>query len=380
MEKLLFVSYDHNNLNLASTIQNRRLIEALKKYYDVSIVCRSTSDDINLHAICTPNLYLFDRITYRIFPFLKSVFSIDRLYWSIHALKRIKPRLNEYDYVIFPFEPYTTRFLFYKLKKYSTVKIISLIYDPYYDNIFFSSSLIGKCLRRNIEKRIVRVSDLTIVNNSKLKNVFCNRYPDAHVELVPLCGKTEVNSASSSSHSKLNIVFAGNIFGKRKIDLLNESVSLAKNNIKELSKKIEFLIYGKVFVGQDVVISSGNDDVIVYKGCVEPDKVDVILSDADILLIIDPIDIGNHSYPSKLCEYFQYNKPIIGITGKDTPSYNALTETSNRVFTEHDAQKFADYIFRLVTCGVEPCNHAEYSKQFVPANVAKNISNIISKR
>lgn len=93
MDKVLFVSYNHSKLNVADSVQNHRLITALKEYYDIELIKRACSRGND--GIWTPNLYWIDRVLYKIFPFLISIFSIDAYIWSKKAFNSIKDRLAE---------------------------------------------------------------------------------------------------------------------------------------------------------------------------------------------------------------------------------------------------------------------------------------------
>ena len=72
------------------------------------------------------------------------------------------------------------------------------------------------------------------------------------------------------------------------------------------------------------------------------DEFKSIMREADGLILIDPMDELNTCFPSKLCEYYQYRKPIWGFAGKGTPSYLSLTNTGNIVGDTSELEKMVN--------------------------------------
>ena len=378
-QRLLFVSYGHEILNLASTIQNHRLIEALNKKYDLTILARTHSREIQPFRVRTPDLSFIDRLIIKLVPSLLSVFSVDRLVWARKCFSVIKQSLSDFDVVIIPYEPYTVRSLQMRIKKTCNVKIVTVLYDPYFDNIFFPQTRLGKFLRAKIEKSIVEMSDCVIVNSPRMYNTFLNRYKNAYVEWQPFCGKDSVSDTLSVNNEKFTIVHAGNIGMKRNLDNLNNTITILKQRLPNLAGKLNVLLYGTYCEGYDKIIKDNNNDVVIFKGRVSSNEIDKILSQADALLLIDPMDENNYSYPSKLCEYFQYRKLIIGFAGKGTPSYIALKETNNIVHSYGEDSLMAEDIIKIIENDANATTPIEYCEQFIPDNVVKIMTTTISK-
>ena len=66
MNNILFVSYNHGNENVADSVQNHRLIPALKKYFDINVIQRKVNK--SSVGIWSPNIYIIDRVIYKLFP------------------------------------------------------------------------------------------------------------------------------------------------------------------------------------------------------------------------------------------------------------------------------------------------------------------------
>lgn len=347
MKKVLLISINHYNNKVADAVQNIRLFGEIGKSVDVDIVCRVSNKSHGAFEVYSPNLYIVDRIIYKLFPFLISIFCLDRFVWCIATYFRINKIVSKYDAIIFTYEPFTLFLLHILVRAKNVKRIVSIFYDPYVDNIFLSTNKIAVYLRRKIEYLIVNKSSVTVLNNNKTYRRFITRYPSANLELVPLCGLAGKVNSQDNKTEKRTIIHAGNIYGKRSIDQLNEAVTQAKTMIDDLHEKLEILLYGTVCVGYDRVLSMSNNDIIKFCGCLSQDDLREKMKTADALLLIDPLDENNYCFPSKLCEYFQYDKIIIGIAGLNTPSYDALKESGHIVSDSNDISKISDAIVSI---------------------------------
>lgn len=380
MKKILFVSYNHSDPKVADSVQNHRLIPALSKYYDVDIVQRCKKR--NGVGIWSPNLYIIDRIIYKIFPFLISVFSLDRWFWCKIAFRHMKNALSKYGAVIIVYEPYTIRFLHYSLKQTNNnIKLISILYDPYVDNLFFSQSRQGLRLRGSIEKKIVTTSDLVVVNSKMLLETIQTRYDNCRISYVPFCASTlsyeKDCSRNKFADDKLHIVHAGNIHGKRHLKELNEIVSQVKALYKggPLADKLQINMFG--FCPEDekrLIKQCGNNDVVVFNGFVNPNDLYSYEVNSDALLLINPTEGDNYSYPSKLCEYFQLNKIILSI-GSANSACNSDLQMAGHIVSKGDDFKEITYAIlsmisekEAIETRIDNCFYVK----FLPDNVAQN--------
>lgn len=380
MKKILFVSYNHAKPNVADSVQNHRLIGALRDYYEIDVLQRAFNRGDE--GVWSPDLYFIDRVIYKIMPFLISVFSIDAYVWCRRAFRQMKNRLEGYDAVIMVYEPYTTRYLQYNIKTNNNTKILSILYDPYYDNIFFSPTRIGKYLRRRVEKHVVDASEAIVVNNKKVLNYFQKRYVGSKVFIIDFCGFDEGSIPKPSlKHNTIlkTIVHCGNVFGERRIDEINEVVSILKQHINNLSSKLQILFVGTYCLNYEKVLNSDNQDVIKHVGAQYGDKLYATLKDADGLLLIDPLNENNCCLPSKLSEYYQYGKPIFAISAKNTPSYVSLKNSGQIVCYRENLNILVKELYSFV-CSEEYSNDLLDNTQrqkYTPKMIAKEYTKII---
>lgn len=384
MEKLLFVSYNHNSGNVADSVQNHRLIPALSNYFDIDILQRKNNR--LSEGIWSPNLFIIDRIIYKFFPCLISVFSVDRWLWSLVTFRRIKKALIDYRYVIMVYEPYTTRFLHYRIRRdFRSLKIVSLLYDPYADNIFFSRSKRGIILRERVERKIVNKSDLVILNSHMLLDVFRHRYSNASFFYIPFCGlPTAFCQEKEVKHEgKLSILHTGNLHGARNIDVLNQSISLVKFRYEgNLADVLQVLMFGHCpEIDKNKVRQCENDDVIVFGGYISQDDLKMYQLSCDALLLINPVGVANYSYPSKLCEYFQQNKIILSISSSESAANFDLVKAGHIVCNDNGAEIMANAILDLISdrSYFNLTIDKKYYKKFIPDNVAKEYYKLINQ-
>ena len=143
----------------------------------------------------------------------------------------------------------------------------------------------------------------------------------------------------------------------------------------------DYLVIGlfrKYCVGYEKVIESSNDDVIVNKGILSADKLHEEMLHADALLLLDPMDSNNYCFPSKLCEYFQHKKPIVGIAGKYTPSYDFINKAGYICCDGQELDILADRIIALITSKYDfRINVDYYSSVFAPDKIAFDLYRFI---
>ena len=381
MKKILFISYGYFDANTADTIQNRRIIYELRKYYDIDIICRSkTKDQDNVYTQNFVDLSIIDRILYKLFPFLRPIISFDMYIWSILTYHKIK--YKKYDYIINVHEPYAIRELGFKLKNKYNAKLITLLYDPCYENAFFCQSKIAYRLRRYMERIICLNSDVVFVNNSIVFNKIKTRYPNLNICEVPLCCEENLlpNKITTNFFNKYTIIHAGNIHGGRSYKELVESVKLAKQIKPDLSEHLQILLFGQATVEENSRIEKFEcSDVLKVMGSIETQKLNNILINSDALLLIDPVIGFNYSFPSKLCDYFALEKPIIAFSSPESVSFQLLKDGNHIVCTAGETLYMANEILRLVREGRnKKVEWNRYSQRFKPSIVVKQYVSIIN--
>lgn len=384
MKSILFISYGFLESNAADTIQNKRLIQKLKETYDIDILCRSTQSFQNKIITCsTLDLSFIDRILFKIFPWLRPCISIDLSYWAYKAYKIINKRNKHYDYIINIHEPYALYKLGARLKEKSNSKLLSILYDPCYENMFFNQSSLGYRIRYLVERYICMKSDAICVNNDMVYARIKRRNPESNIYVVPLCSCDVPIICEHNNNEKFTIIHAGNIHGARTYRYLIQSIEYIKNNMPKLVSRLHIKLYGMASkVENELVHKSEVSDIISVMGCVPQDIIKCSLLDCDALMLIDPVDGYNYSFPSKLCEYFTYNKPIIGITSKNSVSYNVLKQKGHYAFDSTEIDYLSQTIISLVKNKYKNKKiklMTNSYEEFLPENVTQKYCEILNR-
>lgn len=369
MKRILLISYNHKG-KYADAIQNSRLIEGLKDYYSIDVLYRgkNTSMSTDMISVSSLNLSILDRILYKLMPWLYPIFSLDKLCWSNKAFHFMKNRFKVYEYIIMTYEPFSLFRFLNKIKKNYSVKYFAIFYDPLAHNLFFPNLKLGRFLQKKVESNIIKNADKIFVNNLKYYDVMVNGLTAYKykwkIKHIPLCGlptKTlekqgkQIKNMINLSNKYL-IVHLGSIHGKRNLITLNKSISLLKNSIHSLSEKLTIIILGRCSdLELQRVKESGNSDIIVFKGYSSQEEAIKYLENANAFLLIDPMDPGNFSFPSKLCEYIQFNKPIICLANSDAPSSNFLRSIGLPSFDADKIDLLSTYIADLLDNKTSSC-------------------------
>lgn len=383
--RLLFVSYHHGLPSLADSVQNHRLLNYLTRKFNIDVLYRSKcrrnqfAEGIGVWSL---SMVFFDRLLLKIFSFLRPIISIDALLWCVIAFLKICIRGVKYDAVIITYEPYSIYLLPCLLRKFLRVKVISVLYDPLSDNMFFPKSKLGKFLRLQLEKQIINHSTKIIVNNILVKNTLQQRYKGTDFKLVYLCGNDvlEHNEIKEQPSNKpLKIVHCGNIHGMRNLKCLNDIIIELKKKVININKEVKFIFYGNCSnVERKRVNDYHNDDVVAFVPSIPQSEIPNVLSSADMLLLIDPLEDGNFSFPSKLCEYIQSGKEILAITNKNSPSGCMLRDFGYTFTDGTDIELMVDFIENIILTGNTRHKRNQIDGAvFSPKVISEQFSNII---
>lgn len=376
--RILFISYNHQEPIYADVIQNIRLIKELEKKADIDICCRKTKGNTERYSISSPNLFFFSRILWKFFPFFRFMFDIDAFIWCVLAYRKIRRYVVLYDKIIVSYAPYSIFYLPYWLNRKSGKDVVSILYDSLVENCFFSNS--GKAIRvrSKIERNIFSMSRLCAVNNTKYYDALVSKKYNDKLILLPLCGRNEiyVGSNRKTISNKLIISHAGSIHGVRRLKEIIELLDLLSAEVKQIDELVEINIFGRCSDDERSKVNrSGYSSVIQFHNYFGQEELAEKLYNSDVLLLIDPLCEGNFSFPSKICEYTQYDKLILAIAAKDSPSYSFLRAHGHKSFTQEELPDMCYTIKQLLKDKTCFNSEIDYKTKdlFNPANVCDSL-------
>lgn len=125
-------------------------------------------------------------------------------------------------------------------------------------------------------------------------------------------------------------VHLGRLYGLRRIDTFIEALRQLNCEDDKLEKKIVFHQYSEI-QAEDIkkIKEYGLENLFVVHEKVSYQESIEIMKNGDILVLFDTL-MNNKPIqpylPSKITEYLMFKKPILGICGKNSPSYRILKE------------------------------------------------------
>lgn len=384
MKKVLIISPTYGNIKLADATQNKRLFSSLSNLYDLTIITKHKvfEDDKLIICLDAINLNFFDRILWKIFPSLIQVFSFTEAIWLLKCYKYLIKN-HDYNYLLCTYQPNYAFILVPKIRKYFS-KIISLFYDPCAPNLFLSQSNLALKLRSNIEKRIASFSDIMALNNEMYFKYCYEKYSHmTSVVSLPMCipdnkDENKYNNNESSIHKdgKVHIVFAGNIYGKRKLDPLIETISNLNEGLN-LKNLLSIDFYGScVKEEKNKVIKSKAFNIINFYSYLSYEELIIKYQAANAFLLIEPIEGNNYSFPSKVLEYISYDKPIFIYASKNNAVRQLSCEEYIYIADNNSLITIESGIRKLILCSDEIKIKRNIEK-FLPINVAEKLFSFI---
>jgi hypothetical protein len=316
--------------------QNKRLIDSIcSKKIDYKVICRYSgiNNSENIKKINAPKCKLLNRFLYTLLPGLSGVTSLDELLWIVKVVLSLRKQTKSYKYIHIVASPFFIQCIGQFFKKYNRIKWIVQLLDPIKDNSYIKPSKIGLFCLKKIEQLSVKNADFILFNNDRLLNKFVLRYPKYKSKFRLLLLITDnIIVSDSQKNEKITIFHGGSLYGLRKIDFL----ITALNRLKIITHKmnlIEFHFLGNFSQhDRDLVIQNNLENIVIFHNYVPFEQLNILLSKADALLIIDALESKGIFTPSKLCEYFSFQKPIIAITSKESVTSDFLSETGHLCF------------------------------------------------
>jgi hypothetical protein len=384
VSKVLFVSYYYGE-GYASGIQNKRLVESLlKKGIEINVVCRySDHKSIGIiDKINSPNFNWFNFFQNKIFPGLSHVINIAEIFWIIKVIIFYKKRFKKYNFIHIASSPFLIQFIGSYAKKLYGCKWIVQLLDPVSDNNYINSSNYANVILKKLEKSVVSSSDLVLFNNNRLLSKFTARYITQcdKFKFLHHCTYESVHE-SSCRNKKFTIYHSGSLYAGRKIDFLVQSLVYLRNITNSLTE-LEICFVGNCSKeNMDIVFLNKLEDIITFRNYISFDEMNKLLMCADALLTIDALGIECNFAPSKLCEYFSFQKPIFAITPNLGVTSDVLFNTGHQCFHEGEEFKLAIEFDRILSNrnNLNKNFNKNLYKSYLPENVSMEYLNFLNK-
>jgi len=394
--KGLFILYHYppiiEGVSPASSIQNLRFMSGLElKGIDYTIIRKGSGDNVEDKRVLSINSFsprIPRAIAKHILPDLDNIPDMERFIWARKIIKQLnKIKISDYHWVHTTCSPYSNHLIGLYIKKKFGLPWIAQFYDPWVDNPYreFQYDFFRK-LDKKYEAMVAEKSDIIILSNDIVKEKWIERYGSNiknKIFILPFCTDPFIKvNKQKTINKKLILLHVGGIYGKRNLEELVKAITGLKNEIEELETKIEIRLVGSVTKSEIARINDKKlENLFHLYGKKDYSFVQSQLNSADMLLVIDSLQNNyNVHFPSKLVEYFSYQKPIIGITPKNSATNCLLQEAGHFVFHKGQSEGLKQYLKEAIY-DKNPINsfNKDFYKLFHPNNVVKNYCEIINK-
>lgn len=382
---VLLVNYVLPPVANAVALQNGRFVQSLmnsgvstisvvkstpdKRFNESSIVIKETPNKVARHLFTG---WLND---------LKYLPDIESYTWKPSVIRKLRSNIDfsRLLWIQTTSSPMASHMVGLELKYRFKRPWVAQFYDPWIDNTY-RSYLTGSALYYNerLEREVAFNADVIIHTNDIIKERWVERYGNEiqdKIVVIPLLTDEKITCDEISKHredGRINFVHAGGIYGERRIDSLVEALLLARKEGFDLEGKMKVTLMGIMQPeSMRLVREAGLSEMFRVLPPQGPDDVRKVVSESDILMLIEAPDTESVFFPSKICEYFSYRKPIFGLTACDSPGKRMLGESGHLSVPVADPIAIKSAIVDLVVHRKRIVGDDLFYKRFLPETIMK---------
>lgn len=381
MKRVLNIYYCWDETGNANSNQNRRQHSVLSRMFSSTVVYRKFTNQEygkDFVGVRSANLLLFDRIFLKLFQSLKLVWSVHIWLWGHKTKNKIK---GAYDVVLLTGTPYMLFGMAKKIAKKSGARLVVQMYDPLSMNNYVGGSV---KYRERLERRIVEQSDLVIIHSELMHRLMCQRYGShcQKLKFTPFCSDPDITNPDYlvARNDRITLVHAGNLQNDRNINLLIEAI---RDLSLEYRERINIQLIGATSSAiARQIADSGLEESFEQLPFMNKEKLYGYFERADVLLAIDSMkDEMNIFFPSKICEYLLFSKPIFLLTPPVSETRRIFQNSPELCFSQTEKTKLTKTLQALVNDRHTFDKSLDYScaEQFAPQQAAANTAKYINE-
>ena len=248
--------------------------------------------------------------------------------------------------------PCSSHLIGYELKKEFGLPWIAHFYDPWVDNPL-----------RNIpeskkEKDLI-LESLVANHADVIKDCWVERYGSLvsdKIHIIPFGYSSEQVNAfkpftgTLPQSDKVILSYIGTCAGERNFQSLIKAIDLLYVRYPECKDKMEIRLLGNLLeCDKDLIESRKLGHIIKYIGRKTQDELPKYYRESDVFIVIDSPQERNVFFPSKLVDYFYYQRPILGISPRIGVTNELLTASGNHCFENNDIDGIANYLHTAIS-------------------------------
>ena len=342
--KLLFISYNLGK-TASGIISERVLREFLYQGDEVVVVTESndTQYKLNCQVIEVKNVLREGSYLYRLWQKLISIFCIpfnSNLVWRIRVYYRMRKLFRKWrpEIIYCRTSPIDPCFVGALLKEKYSIPLCSNLTDPLPPPVEYIPE--GKYRNRLIESaiKIISFSDLIgmgtqqgIDYQMRITGIKFSDKAFLSPDPIPYSG---MRYFDYNNEAGIQLLYLGAIYASRNINPL----ICAIKQLRDQGHNISLTIYGSYI--------NHNADIVKCHQWI--DNVDKIIGDFDILVDLDGDDEEPVFVSSKLKQYLVYNRPVLSITPKNSPTSVLLKDLATAEVVVNDSMQIIDRLGMMI--------------------------------
>lgn len=356
----LFISplvFDEDNINAKI---NTALITSLPDFFSPVVLCGDISQNKDNSHILSVKFSLIDKIKikYLLKATNKEICYLPDTYyyyWYKKALYMAEKYLknNTIDYIHSFSFPYTSHLVALELKKKNNVPWIAHFYEPWADNLFRMKNQEVIDYNKSWENDVANVADVVIHNSNKMCESWRARYSDNEklcekMQCLPMTFQFKGRPSDrpwKDVNRRLQITHVGNFYGLRKALPFFLALNELINETPQIKNQMKITLVGEV-LQDDIDYAKKHNflDIIDVVGRKTEEECISYYKKSDMFVVIESEQQGTLFFPSKLIQYYYYNRPILGITTDQSVLYNELNKTGHHAFNPSDTKGIKNYL------------------------------------
>ena len=186
---------------------------------------------------------------------------------------------------------------------------------------------------------------------------------------------------------RVHFSFFGYSYCQRSIRPFIESLRWIQQHCPDVLKRIQMHVFGNYESElPDVVRRYGLQSMVEFHGSVDYLESLAIMRQSDCLLHVDTYfpefrDSGGSVFlAGKLADYVGSGKPILGITGYGSPSWNVIDLTGGKAFLAEDICGIAHAIVKIATGASLPQQNEDFRNLYQAKHVAARFDLLLEER
>ncbi len=280
--------------------------------------------------------------------------------------------------------PLSAHLIGWKVKQKSGLPWITIFYDPWTDNPYRGKTI--RALDIKQERLVAENADAIIHTNPIIAERWKVRYGSQvgrKIHILPFCYTRAMMENlphfTHPQHNKIRISYIGQLVADRNLQDLIKACAVLKNEGYPLLQNLEVRVVGKdLNADRQAVVDLGLQEIFRFEGNQPAEKLEPFYLDTDYFLVLDAPSAENVFFPSKLMDYFYYQKPIIGITPEKGVTTELLKQSGNIAIGNGDIDTLTQTLKYLIEGGPDCVqNDKSFYRNFSPEVISAKFSHIL---